>query len=103
MQYFLPDMNFNTDVDKQNYSGQQLFLYEPVHVKTNNLGFRPGLTQTSLKIARSLKFQMKEEGLYYPCSENKGADQLRHSYREGDLRLCFRICRLLVFPCGGSY
>ena len=41
------------------------------------------------------------EGLYYPCSENKGADQLR-SYCEADLRLCFRLCRLLVFPCGGS-
>ena len=27
---------------------------------------------------------------YYPCSENKGADQLR-GYREADLRLCFRI------------
>ena len=30
------------------------------------------------------------EGSYYPCSENKGADQLR-GYREADLRLCFRI------------
>ena len=40
--------------------------------------------------------------MYYPCSENKGADQLR-GYREADLRLCFRICRLLVFPCGGSF
>ena len=40
--------------------------------------------------------------MYYPCSENKGADQLR-SYCEADLRLCFRLCRLLVFPCGGSY
>ena len=39
--------------------------------------------------------------MYYPSSENKGADQLR-SYCEADLRLCFRICRLLVFPCGGS-
>ena len=39
--------------------------------------------------------------MYYPCSENKGADQLR-GYREADLRLCFRICRLLVFPWGGS-
>ena len=28
------------------------------------------------------------EGLYYLCSENKGADQLR-GYREADLRLCF--------------
>ena len=35
--------------------------------------------------------------MYYPCSENKGPDQLR-GYREADLRLCFRICRLLVFP-----
>ena len=39
--------------------------------------------------------------MYYPCSKNKGADQLS-GYREADLRLCFRICRLLVFPCGGS-
>ena len=38
--------------------------------------------------------------MYYPSSENKGADQLRG--READLRLCLRICRLLVFPWGGS-
>ena len=54
------------------------------------------------KQARSLKFRIKvEEELYYPCSENKGADQLC-SYREADLRLCFRLCRLLVFPWDGS-
>ena len=40
--------------------------------------------------------------MHYPSSENKGADQLR-SYREADLRLCFRLCRLLVFPWGGSF
>ena len=39
--------------------------------------------------------------MYYPSSKNKGADQLC-GYREADLRLCFRICRLLVFPWGGS-
>ena len=56
----------------------------------------------SQKMARSLKFWIsKEEELYYPCSENKGADQLR-GHRKADLRLCFRLCRLLVFPCGGS-
>ena len=56
----------------------------------------------SQKIARSLKFGMnEEEKLYYPYSENKGADQLR-SYCEADLRLCFRLCILLVFPCSGS-
>ena len=49
------------------------------------------------KIARGLKFQIwKVEGLYYLCSENKGADQLR-GYREADLRLGFRICKMLVF------
>ena len=49
------------------------------------------------KMARGLKFQIKEvEGLYYLCSENKGADQLQ-GYREADLRLCFRICKMLVF------
>ena len=55
------------------------------------------------KQAKSLKFcSLVEEELYHPSSENKGADQLR-GYREADLRLCFRQCRLLVFPWGGSY
>ena len=40
--------------------------------------------------------------MYYPSSENKGADQLR-GHREADLRLCFRLCRLFVFPWGGSF
>ena len=40
--------------------------------------------------------------MYYPCSENKDADQLR-GYREADLRLCFRPCKLLVFSRIGSY
>ena len=45
------------------------------------------------KMARGLKFQIwKVEGLYYLCSENKGADQLR-GYREADLCLRFRICK----------
>ena len=46
------------------------------------------------KMVRSLKFQIyKVEGLYYPCSKTKDADQLR-GYREADLRLCFRICKI---------
>ena len=41
--------------------------------------------------------------MYYPCSENKGADQLR-GYREADLRLCFRIGKNPVFSrCGSFY
>ena len=50
------------------------------------------------KTARSLKFRINvEEELYYPSSKNKDADQLR-GYREADLRLCFCLCRSLVFP-----
>ena len=49
------------------------------------------------KMAIGWKFRIyKEEELYYPSSENKGADQLR-GFREADLRLCFGICILLVF------
>ena len=45
----------------------------------------------SQKMDRGLKFRIKKvERLYYLCSENKGADQLR-GYREADLRLYFRI------------
>ena len=40
--------------------------------------------------------------MYYPCSENKGADQPR-GYREADLRLCFRICKKPVFSRRGIF
>ena len=40
------------------------------------------------KMARGLKIQIQEEGLYYLCGENKGTDQLR-IYCAADLRLCF--------------
>ena len=54
-------------------------------------------------MARCLNFRIKEvEGLYYPYSENKDADQLR-GYREADLRLCFCICKKPVFSQQGSY
>ena len=49
------------------------------------------------KMARDLKFWVKKvDELYYLCSENKGADQLR-GYREADLHLCFRICKTQDF------
>ena len=54
-------------------------------------------------MARDLKFRIKEvEGLYYRCSENKDADQLR-GYREADLRLCFRICKNPVFHIAAQF
>ena len=49
------------------------------------------------KKARSSKFSIQvEEELYYPCGENKGADQLC-SYCTADLRPCFRIGENPVF------
>ena len=51
----------------------------------------------SQKQARSLKLQIYgEEEVYYPCSENKGADQLR-GYREADLRLLFSHIQIVDF------
>ena len=48
------------------------------------------------KMARGLKFRiLVVEGLYYPCSENKGADQLRG--------LCNCLCKKPVFSRRGSY
>ena len=40
--------------------------------------------------------------MHYPCSENKGADQLR-SYCEADLRLCFRTGKNPVFSRCASF
>ena len=40
--------------------------------------------------------------MYYPSSENKGADQLR-GYREADLRLCFCLGKNPVFSRCGSF
>ena len=49
------------------------------------------------KMVRGFKLWIKVvDGLDYPHSENKSADQLR-GYREADLRLCFRICKKPVF------
>ena len=49
------------------------------------------------KMARGLNFLSEEvEGMYYLCSENKGAGQLCR-YFTADLRLCFCICEKQVF------
>ena len=54
------------------------------------------------KMTRSLKFRIYvEEGLYYLCSKNKGANHLC-SYCTADLHLCIRLSILLVFLCSGS-
>ena len=55
------------------------------------------------KMPSGWKIWVKEiEGLYYLCSENKGADQLR-GYPAPDLRLCFHILQKQVFSICDSY
>ena len=46
--------------------------------------------------------ELGSRGISYPCSENKDGYQLR-SYREADLRLCFRICKKPVFSQRSTY
>ena len=61
---------------------------KPVFGVSDQVPQKPGCT-TKQNMARGLKFRFQEvEGLDYPCSENKGADQLR---------VCFRICKVPVF------
>ena len=54
------------------------------HVARNSVFRVSDQAVQSQKMARGLKFRI-EEGLFYPCSGNKGA---------ADLCLCFRICRV---------
>ena len=82
-------------------SREYLFLYMMGLMRKPTMWFlnRPDTNQAvqTQKMARGWKFWIsKVEEQYYPCSENKGADQLRINC-EADLRLWFRICRLLVF------
>ena len=59
-----------------------MVIFEPQREKTNNVEWiltKPDTNQAVqlLEMARGLKFCIKEgEVLYYPCSKNKGADQL---------------------------
>ena len=49
------------------------------------------------KMARGLKFRIqKEDGLYFLCSENKGADQLRGFAKFSHMQnVCFLMTRLI--------
>ena len=72
----------------------KISIFEPRREKTRSSAFltRSDTNQPvqSQKQDRSLKIWIQEEEkLYYSCSENKGADQLR-SYCEVELLFCFR-------------
>ena len=76
-------------------------MRKPVFGVSDQVRHKPAVQPQ--KMARGLEFRIYiEEELHYPRGENKGADPLR-GYREADLRLCFRICRKLVFSRRGSF
>ena len=74
---------------------------EPVHEKTNNLGSdtkQPVVTEEGQKLEI---LDLRRRGIVLLVEQKQRRDQL-HSYCKADLRLCFCLCKLLVFPCGGS-
>ena len=72
-------------------------------MKTGLWGFQQGLNRAVTEESWKLKIWLHaEEELYYPCSENKGADQLC-SYCIADLHLCFCIDKNLFFSWHSSY
>ena len=62
--------------------------------KTCHQGFQTAPTKTELYChGRWLEALIKKvDELYYLCSENKGADQVRN-YCTADLRLCFAFAK----------
>ena len=79
-------------------------LFEPCHEKTNVLGFRSGLTQTTLYSHRRWLEAANFGCRNFSCrkkryctiqvAKNKGADQLLWSW---SVPLFIRICKTLVF------
>ena len=70
---------------------------KPVFGVSDQVGNKLGCTATEDGLRLEISdLESSLEGLYYLCSENKGADQLR-GYREADLGLCFGICKKPVF------
>ena len=98
--------NSHYGCDKKIWFGSDTYCCTPAEIiwastlENRSSGF-PTRSDTNwtvqlLNMAKGLKFWIYEvEGLYYPCSKNKDADQLR-GYREADLRLCFRIMQKYV-------
>ena len=70
-------------------------MRKPVFGVSDQVLHKPGCTATEDGWRLEISY-LGRRGLYYPFSENIGADQLR-GYREADLRLCFRICKKPVF------
>ena len=66
-------------------------MRKPVFVFSDQVRHKPGCAASGEGLSFEISDLGKEE-LYYPNSENKGADLLC-GYRKADLHLCFRICK----------
>ena len=64
------------------------FMRESVFRVSDQVRHNQGCTTTADDKQFDILHFKKEEGLYYLCSENKDADQLR-SFQAADLRLYF--------------
>ena len=70
--------------------------------KKNNLGFRPGPTQTGLYSHK--RWLLEAENFGFRKKRNCTIRVVKtKALIFAELHPCFRLCRLLVFPCGGSY
>ena len=92
-------------------AGYAELVYHSSHAKTNNLGLRPGLTQTSLcshrRRLKACDFGFKKKMDCTICvAKTKALISFAVTAKlvcTPGLHLCFRRCRLLVFSCEGSY
>ena len=73
-----------------------ILLYEPVREKTNNLGFRPVLTQTGLYSHRS-RLEASNFGF-----KKKRDCTIREAKTKALISFVITANRVLFFPCGGS-
>ena len=76
---------------------------EPVREKTNNLGsdqarHKPGCTVTK----DGYRLGVLDLESTIRVAKISALVSFTIKYCEADLRLCFCLCRLCVFPCGGS-
>ena len=76
---------------------------EPVREKTNNLGseqvrHQPGCTVTE----DGYRLEVLDLESTIRVAKTTALVSFTVKYSEAVLRLCFRLCRLCGFPCGGS-
>ena len=82
-------------------SYMSLVVRKQVFGVSDQVRLKPGCSTT--EDGQGLEISdLRSRGIYYPSSENKGADQ-PCGYRQAGLHLRFHICKNPVFSWRGSY